>query len=90
MANQTNPVFSFSGIFQFIKNNLDPDFRNPCDTPMLKKLFRAESSYNWNMIENDTVDEIIFMTSINYRSTQTAINSNTLSGDCAGMWRGQK
>ena len=27
--------------FNFIKNNLDPEFRNPCDTPMLKKLFRA-------------------------------------------------
>ena len=22
--------------FNFIKNNIDPDFRNPCDTPMLK------------------------------------------------------
>jgi len=49
--------------FNFIKNNLNPDFRNPCDTPMLKKLFRARPSYNWNMIEKDTVDEIIFRTS---------------------------
>ena len=49
--------------FNFIKNHLDPDFRNPCDTPMLKKLFRARPSYNWNIIEKDTVDEIIFRTS---------------------------
>ena len=27
--------------FNFIKNNLDPHLKNPCDTPMLKKLFRA-------------------------------------------------
>ena len=49
--------------FNFIKNNIDPDFRNPCDTPMLKKLFRARPSYHWNIIEKETVDEIIFRTS---------------------------
>ena len=49
--------------FSFIKNNIDQDFRNPCDTPMLKKLFRARPSYHWNIIEKETVDEIIFRTS---------------------------
>jgi integrase len=49
--------------FNFIKNNLDEDLRNPCDTPMLKKLFRARPSYNWNIIEKETVDEVIFRTS---------------------------
>ena len=49
--------------FNFIKNNLDLEFRNPCDTPMLKKLFRAKPSYNWNIIEKETVDEVIFRTS---------------------------
>ena len=49
--------------FNFIKNHINLDFRNPCDTPMLKKLFRARPSYNWNIIEKETVDEIIFRTS---------------------------
>ena len=49
--------------FNFIKNNLDQEFRNPCDNPMLKKLFRAKPSYNWNIIEKETVDEVIFRTS---------------------------
>jgi site-specific recombinase XerD len=49
--------------FNFIKNNLDQEFRNPCDTLMLKKLFRARPSYNWNIIEKETVDEVIFRTS---------------------------
>ncbi len=31
--------------------------------PMLKKLFRARSSYHWNIIEKETVDEVIFRTS---------------------------
>ena len=30
---------------------------------MLKKLFRAKPSYHWNIIEKETVDEIIFRTS---------------------------
>lgn len=49
--------------FNFIKNHIDQDFRNPCDTPMLKKLFRAKPSYNWNIIEKETVDEVNFRTS---------------------------
>ena len=49
--------------FNFIKNNLDQDFRNPCDTPMLKKLFRARPSYHWTPIDKETIDEVIFRTS---------------------------
>ena len=49
--------------FNFVKNNLDQEFRNPCDTPMLKKLFRARPSYHWDIIEKETVDEVIFRTS---------------------------
>ena len=49
--------------FNFIKNNMNYDFRNPCDTPMLKKLFRAKPTFQWNIIEKETVDEIIFRTS---------------------------
>jgi integrase/recombinase XerD len=49
--------------FNFIKNHINQDFKNPCDTPMLKKLFRARPSYHWNIIEKETVDEVIFRTS---------------------------
>jgi len=49
--------------FNFIKNNLDQEVRNPCETPMLKKLFKARASYHWNIIEKETVDEVIFRTS---------------------------
>jgi integrase len=48
--------------FNFIKDHIDLDFKNPCDTPMLKKLFRARPSYHWNIIEKETVDEVIFRT----------------------------
>jgi integrase/recombinase XerD len=52
-----------TAFFNFIKNNLDPRFRNPCDTPMLKKLFRSRRTFQWDIIEKETVDEIIFRTS---------------------------
>jgi integrase/recombinase XerD len=48
--------------FNFIKNHMDQDFRNPCDTPLSKKPFRARPSYLWDIIEKETVDEIIFRT----------------------------
>lgn len=48
--------------FNFIKNTVDQDFRNPCDTPVLKKLFRAKPSYHWQGIDKESVDEIIFRT----------------------------
>jgi integrase/recombinase XerD len=49
--------------FNFIKNNINSEFRNPCDTPLLKKLFRARPSHNWIPLEKEIVDEIIFRTS---------------------------
>jgi integrase/recombinase XerD len=49
--------------FNFIKNNINSEFRNPCDTPLLKKLFRARPTHNWIPLEKETVDEIIFRTS---------------------------
>ena len=49
--------------FNFIKNNINSEFRNPCDTPLLKKLFRARPSHNWIPLEKETIDEIIFRTS---------------------------
>lgn len=51
-----------SAFFNFIRNNIDQDFGNPCDTPMMKKLFRDRGLVRWNTIEKDTVDEVIFKT----------------------------
>ena len=33
---------SLLAFFNFAKNNLDSDFTNPCDSPMLRKLFRIK------------------------------------------------
>jgi integrase/recombinase XerD len=47
---------------QAIGNNIDQEFRNPCDNPMIKKLFRSKIPTRWDFLEKETVDEIIFIT----------------------------
>ena len=45
-----------------MRNNLDCDFKNPCDSPMLRILLRTKAIVHWDIIEKETVDEIIFRT----------------------------
>jgi integrase/recombinase XerD len=49
-------------LFNFIRNNLDAQLQNPCNTPMLKKLFRPGKLIQWQIHEKDVIDEIIFRT----------------------------
>ena len=55
---------SLLAFFNFAKNNLDPDAINPCDSPMLRKLFRTKVKTQFDILEKETVDEIIFRTRI--------------------------
>jgi len=48
--------------FNFIKTTIFTDFTNPCDSPMLRKLFRPAVTIHWDIVEKETVDEIIFRT----------------------------
>ena len=52
-----------TAFFNFMRNDFDCDFKNPCDSPMLRKLFRPKTIVHWDIIEKETVDEIIFRTS---------------------------
>jgi len=51
-----------TSFFNFVTQNLDPNFRSPCDTPMLKKLYRPPGPIRWTILEKEVVDEIIFRT----------------------------
>ncbi len=51
-----------SSFFNFIRNNIDQEFINPCDNPMIRKLFRTRIPAHWDILEKETVDEIIFRT----------------------------
>ncbi len=48
--------------FNFIRNNLDARLQNPCDTPMLKKLFLPGKVRHWQILEKEAMDEVIFRT----------------------------
>jgi integrase len=51
-----------SAFFNFIRNSIDPNFQNPCNSPILKKLFKHAKTNNWKILEKDVVDEFIFRT----------------------------
>ena len=48
--------------FNFTRNNIDQNFQNPCDSPMINKMFRAKALASWDILEKEIVDEIIFKT----------------------------
>ena len=51
---------TLSAFFSFIKNTYDPEMKNPCDSSLLKKSFRAPKYNLWKFLEKETVDEIVF------------------------------
>ena len=51
-----------SAFFTFIRNTLDPEIGNPCDSTILKKTFRPPKLIQWTILEKEVVDEIIFRT----------------------------
>jgi hypothetical protein len=53
--------------FNFFLNNVDPGIGNPCNTLMILKLYRKRVVSRWEIIEKETVGEIIF------RTTKTGI-----------------
>jgi len=51
-----------SCFFNFVRYNIEPESANPCDTPMIRKLYRQKVKSKWEIIEKDVIDEIIFRT----------------------------
>ena len=51
-----------SAFFNFIKISIDPNLQNPCDAPILRKLFKEPKPIPWDILEKDLVDEMVFRT----------------------------
>jgi integrase/recombinase XerD len=58
-----NRYSCLKAFFNYIRNTIDFEIQNPCDTPVLRKIFRASRPEQWKIIEKDSIDEIIFRTS---------------------------
>jgi len=57
-----NRYSSLKAFFNYIKNSIDPNFQNPCDTPILRKIFKDRKPPQWPIFEKELIDEIIFKT----------------------------
>ena len=57
-----NRYSSLKAFFNFIINSIDPNIKNPCDTPILRKIFKDRKPPPWPIIEKELIDEIIFKT----------------------------
>ena len=44
--------------FNFIKNTIDPNLQNPCDMPIMRKIFKSPKLIQWTIFEKETVNEI--------------------------------
>jgi len=51
-----------AAFYNFIINNIDEQIQNPCSTQLLKKLYKANPPVQWESIEKETIDEVIFRT----------------------------
>lgn len=51
-----------SAFFNFIRDSIDSTFNNPCNRPLLRKLFRPERPTHWKIIDKEVVDEVVFRT----------------------------
>jgi integrase len=48
--------------YQEYHNTIDFEIQNPCDTPILKKVFRASRPEQWKIIEKDSREsEIVYI-----------------------------
>jgi integrase len=57
-----NRYSSLKAFFNYIRNTIDFEIHNPCDTPILRKIFKDQCPLQWKIIEKDLIDEIIFRT----------------------------
>ena len=64
-AKQTTRRLRYSlltAFFNLIKNTINDTIQNPCDTIMLRKVFRNSRRIQWTIFEKETIDELIFKT----------------------------
>jgi integrase len=59
-STKRNRYSSLKAFFNYVKNSIDLELHNPCDTPILRKVFKNSCPQQWKIIEKDLIDEIIF------------------------------
>lgn len=61
-ATKRNRYSVLSSFYNFSINTASPDLSNPCNTTVIKKIFKRPQAVQWQIVDKETVDEIIFRT----------------------------
>ncbi len=61
-ATKRNRYSVLSSFYNFSINNALPALMNPCNTAVIKKIFKRPQTIQWQIIDKETIDEIIFRT----------------------------
>ncbi len=59
-ATKRNRYSVLASFFNFTINTSQPDFSNPCNSAVIRKVFKRPHANQWQIIDKDIVDEIIF------------------------------
>ena len=59
-ATKRNRYSVLSSFYNFSINTALPALSNPCNTAVIKKIFKRPQAIQWQIIDKETVDEIIF------------------------------
>ena len=61
-ATKRNRYSVLASFYNFSINTGLPALTNPCNTAVIKKIFKRPHAIQWNIVDKETVDEIIFRT----------------------------
>ena len=61
-ATKRNRYSVLSAFFNFTINTVLPTLPNPCNAAVIKKVFKRPQAIQWQIVDKETVDEIIFRT----------------------------
>ncbi|MCP3890886.1 MAG: hypothetical protein GY702_18740 [Desulfobulbaceae bacterium] len=61
-ATKRNRYSVLSSFYNFNINTGLPALTNPCNTAVIKKIFKRPHAIQWQIVDKETVDEIIFRT----------------------------
>jgi hypothetical protein len=50
-------ISHFTSSFKFTKKIIDHGFQNPCDSPIIKKMFRVKALTAWGILEEEIVKD---------------------------------
>jgi len=61
-ATKRNRYSVLSSFYNFSINTALPALTNPCNSAVIKKIFKRPQATQWKIVEKEVVDEIIFRT----------------------------